>query len=85
MPGIQDVPGAGRGMIKPLEDAIERMRHLPEEEQALLARFVMHELDEDRQWRRTSEAHGTRLAALVEEISGEDARGECPDLDLDRL
>lgn len=72
-------------MIKPLEDAIERMRQLSEEEQVLLARFVMHELDEDRQWRQTSEAHGGKLAALVDEITAEDARGACPELDVDQL
>ena len=39
-------------MIKPLADAIARIRQLPEDEQALLARFVLHELDEDDAWRR---------------------------------
>ncbi|MFM9025658.1 MAG: hypothetical protein ACKON7_10020 [Planctomycetaceae bacterium] len=72
-------------MIKPLEDVIERMRRLPDEEQAVMARFVLHELEEDEAWRRTSEAHGSRLAALVEEIVAADARGECADLDVERL
>lgn len=72
-------------MIKPLEDAIERIRRLPEEEQKLVARFMLHELDADEAWRRTTEARGGKLAALVDEITAEEARGECDDLDVGRL
>lgn len=72
-------------MIKPLEDAIERIRRLPEEEQKLVARFMLHELDEDEAWRRTTESHVGKLAALVDEITAEEARGECDDLDVGRL
>ena len=72
-------------MIKPLEDAIARIRQLPEDEQALLARFVLHELDEDDAWRRSSEAHGASLEQLLADVTAEEARGECPDLDVNDL
>jgi hypothetical protein len=72
-------------MIKPLEDAIARISKLPESEQELVARFVLHELDEDDAWRRSGEAHGKPLERLVAEIIAEDARGECPELDADDL
>ena len=61
-------------MIKPLEDAIARIRHLPEDEQALLARFVLHELDEDDAWRRSSETHGASLERLFADVAAEEAR-----------
>ena len=72
-------------MIKQLEEAIEKMRQLPEDEQAVLARFMLHELEEDLSWRQTTEDHAGTLAALVDEIAAEDARGDCRDLDVDEL
>lgn len=72
-------------MLKPLEDAIARMRQLPEDEQEMLARFVLHELDEDDAWRQSSMAHTKPLERLVAEINAEDARGECPDLNPNDL
>jgi hypothetical protein len=81
---------AGNGMerssvIKPLELAIARIQQLPEEEQEMLARFVLHELDVDSDWRHSSEAHGDALARLTADILAEDARGECPELDVEEL
>ncbi len=72
-------------MVKALEDAIARMRQLPEGDQELLARFVLHELDDNQDWRRTSEAHGAGLERLVDQITSADDRSECPDLDVDQL
>jgi hypothetical protein len=72
-------------MIKQLEEAIARIRQLPEDEQALLARFVLHELDEDDAWRRSSEASSKPLQGLVAEVIAEDARGQCPDLHIEDL
>lgn len=72
-------------MIKLLEDAITKLRQLPEGEQESVARFVLHELEEDQEWRRVSETHGDSLAKLVAEVIAEDDRGECPDLDPERI
>jgi len=72
-------------MNKLLEDAIARIKKLPEAEQEAVARFVLHELDEDDAWRGSSEARHEPLKNLVAEIIAEDARGECPDLDVDDL
>ena len=58
---------------------------MPENEQELLARFVLRELDEDDAWRRSSEAHGNRLERFVAAIIAEDDRGDCPELDVNDL
>lgn len=72
-------------MVKAIDAAIDRIRQLPEAEQELLARFVLHEIDQDSAWRQTSELHTESLSRLVDIISAEDARGECRDLDVGDL
>ena len=72
-------------MIKILEDAIDKLRQLPEVDQEAVARFVLHELEEDREWRRTSEIHTEALSTLVSEVIAEDDRGGCPNLDPERM
>jgi len=72
-------------MIKLLEDAIAKLRQLPEGEQESVARFVLHELEEDQEWRRASESHAEALKTLVFEVIAEDDRGECPDLNPDHM
>ncbi|NDC53797.1 MAG: hypothetical protein EBZ74_05775 [Planctomycetia bacterium] len=72
-------------MIKPLEEVIARIQQLPEHEQELMARFVLHELAEDDAWRRSSERHTRGLERLHAEITAEDARGDCADLDVNDL
>ena len=51
----------------------------------MVARFVLHELDLDSDWRHSSEVHGDALARLTADILAEDARGECPELDVEKL
>jgi hypothetical protein len=46
----------GRSMIKLLEDAIAKLRQLPEGEQESVAHFVLHELHEDQEWRRAKDS-----------------------------
>jgi aspartate/glutamate racemase len=72
-------------MIKTLEDAIARIEKLPEAEQEAVARFVLHELNENDAWRQSSQAHQKPLERLVAEIMAEDVRGECPELDVNDL
>ena len=56
-------------MVKAIDAAIDRIRQLPETEQELLARFVLHEIEQDGAWRQTSELHTESLARLVDSIS----------------
>ena len=49
-------------MVKAIDAAIDRIRQLPETEQELLARFVLHEIEQDGAWRQTSELHTESLA-----------------------
>lgn len=72
-------------MIRLLEDVIAKLRQLPEDEQESVARFVLHELGEDRKWCRASEIHSEALSAIVSEVIAEDDRGECPNLDPERM
>lgn len=72
-------------MTQLLEDAITKLRQLPEGEQESVARFVLHELEEDQEWRRVSETHADSLKKLVAEVIAEDDRGACPDFDPDRM
>lgn len=72
-------------MIKLLEDAIAKLRQLPEGEQESVARFVLHELHQDQEWRRASEIHSEVLSSFVSDVIAEDDRGECLDLDADRM
>jgi hypothetical protein len=55
-------------MVKAIDAAIDRIRQLPETEQELLARFVLHEIEQDGAWRQTSEMHTESLARLVERL-----------------
>jgi len=67
---VVSVPNQERGaMVKAIDAAIDRIRQLPETEQELLARFVLHEIEQDGAWRQTSELHTESLARLVDSIS----------------
>jgi hypothetical protein len=67
-------------MIKPLEMAVARIQQLPEAEQERVARFVLHELDEEAAWLASSESHTDALEKLAADIMAEDAKGDCPEL-----
>ncbi len=67
-------------MIKPLEIAVARIQQLPEAEQERVARFVLHELDEEAAWLGSSESHTDALEKLAADIMAEDAKGDCPEL-----
>ncbi len=72
-------------MTKTLEQAIEQLRHLPEDRQDLLARLMLHEMEEDEKWARSTEANAGKLTRLVDEILEADRRGECEPLDPESL
>jgi hypothetical protein len=72
-------------MTTSMEQAIERLRQVPEEQQDLIARLVLHEIDEEERWAKTTEQHSDKLATLVAEIVEADRRGECEPLDPEKL
>jgi len=72
-------------MTDALKQAIERLQQMPEERQELIARFVLHEIEEDERWIQTTEARTEKLQGLVGEVLEANRRGECEPLDPDKL
>jgi len=72
-------------MTKTLEHAIERLRQMPEDRQDSLARLLLHEIEEDERWTRTTASHADKLQQLVDDVLDADRRGECESLDPDQL
>ncbi|BBO35951.1 hypothetical protein [Lacipirellula parvula] len=72
-------------MTKTLQEAIERLQQMPEDRQDLLARLVLHEIDEDEKWAKSTAANVDKLRGLIGEVLQADSRGECEPLDPDRL
>jgi hypothetical protein len=67
------------------DDYATRPTALPSNKQESVARFVLHELEEDGEWRRAREIHSEALSAIVSEVIAEEDRGECPNRDPDRM
>ncbi len=72
-------------MTKILEQAIERLKQMPEDRQDSLAQLLMHEIDEDERWQQTTASHAGKLQGFVEDVLEAERRGECEPLDPDRL
>ena len=72
-------------MTRLMEQAIERLRAVPEGEQDRLAQFLLSELDDDARWTASTAAHEDKLRALSERVLADDARGACEPLDPDTL
>lgn len=72
-------------MTKALQDAIERLQQMPEDRQDLLAKLVLHEIEEDEKWAKSTEASADKIHGLIGDILQADGRGECEPLDPDRL
>jgi hypothetical protein len=72
-------------MTKTLQEAIERLQQMPEDRQDLLAKLVLHEIDEDEKWAKSTEANADKLRGFIGEVLQADSRGECEPLDPDRL
>lgn len=68
-----------------LEHAIERLRQMPEDRQDLLARLMLHEIEEDERWMLSTEVNAGKLRGLVQEVLEAEDRGECESLDPDQL
>jgi hypothetical protein len=68
-----------------MEQAIERLRAVPESQQEQLARFLLNELEEDSRWESSTAAHADALRGRVNEVLAVDARGDCEPLNPDTL
>jgi hypothetical protein len=72
-------------MTRLMEQAIERLRSIPESQQDHLAQFLLHELAEDERWSATTQEHGDQIRGLIDRVLADDAAGQCETLDPDRL
>ncbi len=72
-------------MTKTLQEAIERLQQMPEDRQDLLAKLLLHEIEEDEKWAQSTEANADKLRGLIGEVLQADSRGQCEPLDPDRL
>jgi hypothetical protein len=72
-------------MTKMLEQAIERLKQMPEDRQDSLAQLLLHEIEEDELWQKSTDEHADKLKGFVAEILEADRRGECEPLDPERL
>ena len=72
-------------MTKTLEQAIERLRQMPQDRQDAIARLLLHEIEEDERWARSTASHADKLQGLVNDVLEADRRGECGPLDLNQL
>jgi hypothetical protein len=68
-----------------MEQAIERLRAVPELQQEQLARFVLNELEEDSRWSASTAAHVDALRRLADQVLAEDEKGATEPLDPDSL
>lgn len=68
-----------------MQEAIERLRAVPESQQDPLAEFLLHELAEDERWGASTKAHAGKLKALIDDVLADDAKGRCEPLDPERL
>jgi len=72
-------------MTEALQKAIEQLQQMPKERQDLLARLVLHEIEQDRQWSQSTEVRADKLRGLVDDVLAADDRGECEPLSPDEL
>jgi hypothetical protein len=72
-------------MTRLMQQAIDRLKALPEGQQDGLAEFLLHELAEDERWAKTSSEQSGKLKALVGRILDDDSKGKCTPLEPDRL
>jgi hypothetical protein len=68
-----------------MEQAIERLRAVPEPQQDGVAEFLLHELAEDERWATSTQIQASALKTLIERVRADDAAGLCEPLDPKRL
>jgi hypothetical protein len=72
-------------MTKALQEAIDRLQQMPEDRQDLLARLLLHEIEEDEKWSQSTAANADKVQAFVNEVIEANQRGEYEILDPDKL
>jgi hypothetical protein len=72
-------------MTKLLEEAIERVSHLPDREQDALAALLLEELESEARWQKSFAQSADKLAALANEARAEYRAGKTKPLDPDQL
>jgi hypothetical protein len=72
-------------MTRLMEQAIARLRMLPEEKQDEVAGLLLEQLDSDLEWDRRLSQHAPELERLAEEQWAEHEAGRSEALDPDRL
>ncbi len=72
-------------MTELLEEAFAKAARLADDEQDAFARWLMDELESERQWSRSFETSQEQLADLAREAMEEDLAGRTEPLDPERL
>jgi len=72
-------------MTKALEKVLERLQQMPEDRQDALAAMLLHEIDEDERWMRSTASNEDKLRSLLNNVLEADRRGECEPLDPDQM
>jgi ribosomal protein L17 len=72
-------------MTDALKKAIERIEKMPEERQDMLARLLLHEIEEDERWIQSTEKHADKLRGFVDDVLKTNERDEFESLDPDQL
>jgi hypothetical protein len=72
-------------MTKLMEQAIEKLRSLPEDAQDAVAGFVLSELEENQRWEQTSLQHADKLRRLADEALDDLRAGRTAPLDPETL
>ncbi|MFP4104342.1 hypothetical protein [Coleofasciculus sp.] len=72
-------------MTKLLEQAIERVKTLPETDQDAIAALILEELEDETRWDQTFYQSQNALAQLAEAALVEDRAGKTQELDPETL
>ncbi len=68
-----------------MEKALNEIYKLPEQEQDVIAQWLLHELTSEKQWQTLFDQSADVLAELADEALAEHHRGETLPLDPDML
>jgi hypothetical protein len=72
-------------MTKLLEDAISRLRQMPDDEQDAIAQIVLDEIESERRWDELFTKSPEKLRTLADRAWAEHEAGRSEELDPDRL
>ena len=72
-------------MTKLLEDAIEKVRQMPQDEQDAIAQLVLDEIDSEKRWAELFSESPEKLRMLADQAWAEHETGGSEELDPDGL